>query len=262
MPADTLSLAGKVAIITGSGRENGIGAGIATALARNGASVAIHYVSESSAARARATAQSIRDDFGVGAALVQADVSTPEGAKKIVAETLAQLGVDHIDILVNNAGVGIVKPLLDFTPEEIQYTFGPSVFGSFYMTQAAVSQGKMPRGGRVVNIGSVASKLGPAMMAFYGAAKAAQDSLTASWAGELGKSHGITFNTIAPGPVTTDIIAGFPGVVDQMVALQRGADHAATPKEIADAVLLLVSEQSRWITAQYISASAGIVGTI
>lgn len=99
MPADTLTLAGKVAIVTGSGRENGIGAAIARAFARNGASVTIHYVSESSTERARKTAQSIRDEFGVAVAVVQADVSTQEGAQKIVADTLKQLGVDHVDIL-------------------------------------------------------------------------------------------------------------------------------------------------------------------
>lgn len=107
MPADTLSVAGKIAIVTGSGRENGIGAAIARALARNGASVAIHYVSEEVTPRAQALAQSIRDEHGVAVAVVQADVSTPEGANKIVAETLQQLGVDHIDIL----GKGIQLPL-------------------------------------------------------------------------------------------------------------------------------------------------------
>lgn len=99
MPADTLSVAGKIAIVTGSGRENGIGAAIARGLARNGASVAIHYVSESVTPRAQALAQSIRDEYGVAVAVIQADVSTPEGAHKIVADTLQQLKADHIDIL-------------------------------------------------------------------------------------------------------------------------------------------------------------------
>lgn len=98
MVADTLSLEGQVAIVTGSGRENGIGAGIATALSRNGARVVINYVSESSTARAEALAQSLRDQGGK-VALIRSSVDTPEGAKFIVKETLAAFGVDHIDIL-------------------------------------------------------------------------------------------------------------------------------------------------------------------
>ncbi|KAI1381849.1 putative short-chain dehydrogenase [Hypoxylon crocopeplum] len=262
MPADTLSLAGKAAIVTGSGRENGIGAAIARALARNGASVAVHYVSERSAERALKTAQSIRDEFGVRVALVQADVSTPEGARKIVAQTLEQLKVDHVDILVNNAGAGGVMPLVEVDLATIQNVFGANVSGPIFLTQEVLALGKMPRGGRVINIGSIASKLGPPGMALYAASKAAQDSLTASWAAELGRSHGITVNTVAPGPVMTDIIDEFPGVVEPLIAMQRGADHGAAPEDIADAVLLIASEKSRWITAKFIAVDAGVSGTM
>jgi NAD(P)-dependent dehydrogenase (short-subunit alcohol dehydrogenase family) len=98
MSTDMRSLDSKVAIVTGSGRENGIGAAIARSLARNGAAVTIHYVSESSASRAAKVAQEIRDNGGK-ATVVQADVSSTEGAKKIVAATLETFRVDKIDIL-------------------------------------------------------------------------------------------------------------------------------------------------------------------
>lgn len=98
MTADDLSLAGRVAIVTGSGRENGIGAGIAVALARNGAAVTINYVNDHVAERAVAVAEGIRKAGG-RATVVQADVSTPEGAKSLVEGTLKSFGVDHIDIL-------------------------------------------------------------------------------------------------------------------------------------------------------------------
>jgi NAD(P)-dependent dehydrogenase (short-subunit alcohol dehydrogenase family) len=97
MPADTLTLAGKVAIVTGSGRENGIGAGIAFALARNGAAVTINYVSESSTVRAEAVAQKIRDAGG-RATIIRASVDE-EGAKALVKGTLKAFETDHIDIL-------------------------------------------------------------------------------------------------------------------------------------------------------------------
>lgn len=87
MAPDKLSLAGKVAIVTGSGSENGIGAAIATALARNGANVAINYVSSSSASRIAKVASAIRE-LGVKVAVVQADVSTSDGAAALVSNTL------------------------------------------------------------------------------------------------------------------------------------------------------------------------------
>jgi NAD(P)-dependent dehydrogenase (short-subunit alcohol dehydrogenase family) len=98
MAPTTLSLAGKTAVVTGSGRENGIGAAIAMALARNGARVAINYVSSSSAGRAAKVASNI-ETVGGKVVVVQADVSTPEGAAKLIKETLAGLGTDKIDIL-------------------------------------------------------------------------------------------------------------------------------------------------------------------
>lgn len=98
MSPDTLSLASKVAIVTGSGRENGIGAAIARALARNGAAVAIHHVSASSAARAAQVAQAIRAEGGK-AAVIQANVTSHDGANTLVTATLKAFGVDKIDIL-------------------------------------------------------------------------------------------------------------------------------------------------------------------
>lgn len=100
MSSNTLDLTNKVAIVTGSGRENGIGAAIALTLARAGARVTVNYVSESSAGRAAQVVSNIESAAGKGVATsVQADVSTTEGSKKIVDETLRAFGVDHIDII-------------------------------------------------------------------------------------------------------------------------------------------------------------------
>jgi NAD(P)-dependent dehydrogenase (short-subunit alcohol dehydrogenase family) len=98
MAVDTLSLSGKVAIVTGSARENGMGSAIARALARNGAAITINYVTPSSAARAAGVANEIRSAGGK-ATVVGADVSTVEGAVKIAQETLKAFGTDRIDIL-------------------------------------------------------------------------------------------------------------------------------------------------------------------
>jgi NAD(P)-dependent dehydrogenase (short-subunit alcohol dehydrogenase family) len=99
MEAETFSLAGKTALITGSGRENGIGAAIARTLARNGASVAIHYVSEHSKARAEKVATDINQEFGTKTTVVQGGVENSDTAKSIVEQTLKAFDVDHIDIL-------------------------------------------------------------------------------------------------------------------------------------------------------------------
>lgn len=98
MTPDTLDLHGKVAIITGSGKETGIGARIATTLARNGALVVINHVSDATASRAAGVVRTI-SDLGGKAIVVQADVSTVEGAKRLIDETRASLNIDHIDIL-------------------------------------------------------------------------------------------------------------------------------------------------------------------
>ena len=88
-------------------------------------------------------------------------------------------------MLVNNAADGSSQPLLETMQEHLESSFAVNVYGPVYLTQAVVDIGRMPKGGRILNIGSVASKMGMAMAAVYSAAKAAQDSFTASWAGEV-----------------------------------------------------------------------------
>lgn len=99
MAPDTLSLAGKVAIVTGSGREDGIGAGIATAFARNGAGVVLNFVSDSTITRAETVVDKLREQYGVTLATVQADITSPEGAARLAEETLKAFETKHIDIL-------------------------------------------------------------------------------------------------------------------------------------------------------------------
>ncbi|KAK7427739.1 hypothetical protein QQZ08_005677 [Neonectria magnoliae] len=259
MTVDTLSLAGKVAIVTGSGRENGIGAGAVTALARNGAAVTINYISDSVTKRAHAFAENIRAEGG-RATVVRTTVDTPEGAQFLVQETLKAFGTDHIDILVNNAGTGFSSGTLEVKPEEIAKMFDINVKGPIYVTQAVVPH--MPPGGRIINISSTAAKLGLSELPIYGATKAALDSLTWSWSKEWGRSRGITVNSVAPGPVATDIIP--KELAEELTGPQKGitraADRIGTVDDLADAILLLVSEKARWITGQYIGVNGGITG--
>ncbi|KAL7944226.1 hypothetical protein V8C42DRAFT_353657 [Trichoderma barbatum] len=259
--SDSLSLAGKTAIITGSGKENGIGAAIALALARNGARVAINYVSEATAPRAEKVAESIREVAGKDSVvIVQQDVTTPEGTKKLVDEAIKGFGVDHIDILVNNAAWASRDPVLTAGQDTVERTFNTCVLGPLYLIQATVPY--MPQGGRIINVGSVASKLG--IEAVYGAAKAAMDALTYSLARDLGQDgKRITINTVMPGPVLTDSLPPTPEfemLKEGLLNLTRAERRFGTVEDIADSVLLLVNEKSRWITGECISVSGGITG--
>lgn len=206
MSPDTLSLAGKTAIVTGSGRETGIGAAIARALARNGASVAIHHVSEGSKPRAIQVAKDIENEFGVQAVVIQGAVEKNGVAKEMVEKVLQTFGVNKIDILglcppkrnelsrcpeneltimtVNNAAAAQNTPLLDVQQDQLEYEFAVNVFGGIYMTQAVVDAGKMPQGGRIINIGTIASKV-LITTPIYSATKAASDALTTMWAAEV-----------------------------------------------------------------------------
>ncbi|KAF5232582.1 hypothetical protein FAUST_8614 [Fusarium austroamericanum] len=249
MAIDTLSLQGKIAIVTGSGRENGIGAGIAIVLAKNGAAVTIHYIHDSTTQRAHAVAHKIKVDGGK-AIVVQGSIETPQGAQYLVDETLKGFNADHVDILVNNAGVGMFGETLTANQSDITQAFDVNVKGPIFVAQAVVPV--MPPGGRIINISSIASKLGDDSVPIYGASKAAIDSLTWSWAKEWGRSKKITVNSVAPGPVTTDSNP-YEEFQKPSIDITRASDRAGTPEDIADAVLLLVSEKARWITGQYIS---------
>ncbi|KAH8658592.1 putative short-chain dehydrogenase [Ilyonectria robusta] len=249
MAHDALSLEGKT-VGYGSGRETGIGAAIARAWARNGASVAIHYVSEDSKARAEKVAINISTEFGTKATVIQGGVENDDTAESMVKQILEPFDVDHIGILVHNAEAARNTPLLEVKAEQLEYEYAVNVLGVIYMIQAVVGVGRMPQGGRIINIGSISSKI-----------------LVPP---PLGKTSGITVNTIAPGPVPTDLSTPLLVASDgSATALQismseqkRAANRLGTVEDIADATLLLVSEKSRWITAQFISVSGGITGTM
>ncbi|KAH9894654.1 NAD(P)-binding protein [Xylariomycetidae sp. FL2044] len=254
-PKYDLSLKGKVAIITGSGRPSGIGAAIAMALAELGASVIINYVSDASTSRASEVAESIRIKGGK-AAVVRADVGIPEEAKKLVRETLGAFDTDKIDIVVNNAGIAPMTPSVEVTPEEMSSVFRTNFQGPFLLVQAALPY--MPRGGRIINITTGLSRMG-LHSPVYTSSKAALDALTYTWALEFGREYGITVNAIAPGMTKTEISPpdDHPEVL-KMLAMTRLEGRFGTIDEIADAVAFIASPLSRWITGQYISVSGGI----
>ncbi|KAI1739722.1 NAD(P)-binding protein [Xylaria scruposa] len=250
-----LSFQGKVAIITGSGRPSGIGAAIAVALAARGACVTINYVSDSSASRAIELAESIKAKGGK-ATVVRGDVGDPEVARELVKETLAAFNTDKIDILVNNAAIAPMTPTVEVTPEEMASVFRTNFQGPFFLVQAALPH--MPRGGRIINISTCLSRMG-LHSPVYSSLKAALDSLTYTWALEFGRKFGITVNAIAPGATKTEISPpdDHPEIL-RLLDMNRLEGRMGTVEEIANAVVLVASPLSSWITGQYISVSGGI----
>lgn len=189
-----------MAIVTGAGRDSGIGAAIVATLARNGASVAINYMSDATAPQAHATAERLCAAHGPAAAVaVQQDVESEEGAKSLVAKTLAAFGVDHVDIVINNAGCNLPGSTADTPLEHIHAQFSKNVFTAIYVVRAALPH--IPRGGRIINISTISTKHYIEGLAFYSAAKSALDSLTHSWAAEVNTfppfiDQGITLITL------------------------------------------------------------------
>ncbi len=244
-------LTGKVAVV--SGASKGIGAGIAEDLAREGASVVVNYAN--SPAQAEAVVKKIKAAGGVAKA-VQADLSKPGEAGKLIAAAVSEFG--KLDILVNNAGVYSFVPLDQIDEEHYDRIFGLNVKGLLFTTQAAV-KAFGENGGAVINISSVASLSALPTASVYSATKAAVDSFTRTLAAELGPK-GIRVNSVLPGPVETEgtqSMADFEQLRNTFVP-QTPLGRIGQPRDIATAVSFLASEDSGWITGQVIPVSGGL----
>lgn len=195
-------LDGCIAVITGSGR--GIGRAMALRYAREGATVAVVDLDEASA---QAVAEEIRSLRGTADAF-RVDVREPEQSAAMVDRVVDRFG--RLDILVNNAGVMRVRPLLELTPEDWDFVNNVNARGLFFALQAGARQmvkqapasAGRPRG-KIINIASVAGRIGRPMFASYGASKAAAISITQSAAGALAPD--VTVNAICPGVVETEM---------------------------------------------------------
>ncbi len=245
-------LAGKVAIVTGASK--GIGAGIAKALAAEGAAVIVNYASS------REGAERVVKEItasGGKASPVQGDVSKAADVKKLFAETKRTFG--SLDILVNNAGVYRFHPLEEVTEEEFHRQFNTNVLGLIMATREAVKYFG-DDGGSVINVGSVASRKAPATSVVYTATKGAVDAVTAVLANELGPKK-IRVNSINPGGVETEGTHS-AGIVDsdfaKQLITQTPLGRFGQPEDIAPVAVFLASQDSRWVTGEVLLASGGL----
>lgn len=269
-------LGGKVVVVTGSGRENGLGAGILRRFAAAGAKCVVsdlgtpreHMGADhiGSTAEMTAVAAAIRAAGG-DAIAVPCDVTKEADCQNLIARTVAEFG--RIDILINNAGIGyIMKPLTEVGQGEWEAVLGVNLMGAFLCTKHAarhmIDQGG---GGRIINIASQAAKSGFPHMTAYTASKHGLIGLTRSSAIELGP-HGITVNAVCPNHVTTglgakqnDYFAEFFGlsVADYLktMAAKNPMRRPGLVTDTANACAFLASDQAVYITGEALNVSGG-----
>ncbi len=239
-------LSGKVAIVTGA--SNGIGRAIAERLADEGAIVVVNYNrSEEKAKEVVAVIQA----KGGKALSTQADMSRVADARRLVADTVKQF--NRLDILVNNAGKFMPKSLDQTTEEDFDSVIDLNAKGPYFAMQEAAKV--LKDGGRIVNISTGGTHLSfPGATAYLGS-KAALEQYTKGVAQELAQK-GITVNTISPGFTETGMMTDeYRQMGIQLTPMKR----LGVPKDIADVVAFIVSEEARWLTGQTIQVGGGIV---
>jgi len=243
-------LTNKIALVTGASR--GIGRATASRLAEAGARVIVHY-SASKAAADELVAE-IRAKGGQADA-VGGDLSASDAAHKL-AEAIKALGIEKLDVLVNNAGVANLGAIQDQTVEDFDRHFAINVRAPYFLTQQLLPL--LGEGSSVIFLSSVVARVAFDGTSAYSATKGAVEVITRNLAKELGP-RGIRVNAIAPGAIDTDMAQGFIGsdegreYVKNMQALKR----IGQPDDIADAVLFLASDQSRWVDGRSLEVSGG-----
>ncbi len=237
------SLFGKVALVTGASR--GIGKAIALALAKAGCDITVNFRAKEREAQDVCTEI---QTLGRRAVAIGADVSKSKDVHRMIDIVEKELGT--ISILVNNAGIAKTQSIAEITEKEWDETMDINLKSAFLVTQRVLPKMRAQKWGRIINLSSAAAQMGGVVGPHYSASKAGVIGLTHSYAILLAK-EGITVNTIAPGPVTTDMATGNPQLRPDMIPIGR----FGTVDEIADTAVLLAS--NGFITGQTFNVNGG-----
>lgn len=242
----------RISIVTGA--ASGIGFACARRFASDGGQVMLADVN--APALDAAVARLRGEGFDVAGHVV--DVTNRVDMEALVDVTVERFG--RLDIMLNNAGIVLPQDLLAITEDDFDRVIAVNLKGVLFGVQVAagrmIAQG---RGGAIINISSVASRLASPQLASYGMSKAGVNQLTASAAIALAP-HGIRVAAVAPGAVATDMLASNPldkAATDRMIAGRTPIGRAADPAEIAGAVAFLVSDDASYIAGQTIFVDGG-----
>lgn len=248
-----MRLKDKVALVTGAG--SGIGRGIATRFALEGAHVAVNYLpggDRKVAAEAEVAA------FATPSIAVAADVSKRAEVEAMVAEVVKQLG--RIDIVVNNAGIEIKRPFLEVTDDEWNKVLNVNLYGSFVVSQAAARQmAKQGNGGKIIYISSVHEDIPFPEFTAYCASKGGVRMMMRNLAMELAP-HQINVNNIAPGAIATPINQA---VLNDPQASKNAISEIpwgrfGKPEEVASVAVFLAGDESEYVTGSTYYVDGGL----
>ncbi|MEI6045708.1 MAG: 3-oxoacyl-[acyl-carrier-protein] reductase [Chloroflexota bacterium] len=245
-----MSLAGKVAIVTGGSR--GIGRATVLKLSALGATVVINY--NKNEAEAKAVLQALTEAGGIGQT-IQADISQLAEAQRLVDETVKSYR--RLDILVNNAGITRDKLLLQMNEEAWDAVINTNLKGSYNCCKAAIRTMLKQRAGRIINLTSISGQAGSGGQSNYSAAKAGLIGFTKALAREVG-SRSITVNAVAPGFIETDMTAVLAEEFKQKALAQIPLERFGKPEEIAEAVAFLASDGAAYITGHVLTVDGGM----
>lgn len=247
-----ISLAGKIALVTGSTR--GIGAAIAIDMTKAGAKVVLHGRSEEKVKEVK------REIEGFGGECIEilADLGNPEVIDKIFDEINSIWG--NVDILVNNAGVENRKSSLDFSQDEYDWIMDVNLKSAFFLAQKALKPMKEAGWGRIINISSLHEIQPTGFCSVYSMSKGGMMMMTRELAYEFSKFD-ITVNNIAPGAIRTDMnreVLANPEY-EKKVTEKIPARFIGVPEDISKASVFLASEEARYITGASLFIDGGLV---
>jgi NAD(P)-dependent dehydrogenase (short-subunit alcohol dehydrogenase family) len=240
-----------VVVITGASR--GIGRGIAEELGRGGARVVVNYRANKEAADE--VVERLLTHGAKAAVAVQADVSDPDQAARLIDEAIKRFG--RIDLLVNNAGINIDRSLRHMSVEDWRCVIERDLSSQFYTTRAAISHYIDQHSGAIINMSSVAGLVGNFGQANYAAAKAGILGLTKASALELAR-YNVTVNAICAGPVDTPMWEAVPAEAKAAILKRIPLNRVATIQEVARAVRFLY-EDGEYFTGEAMNLTGGWV---
>jgi 3-oxoacyl-[acyl-carrier protein] reductase len=243
-----VNLSDKIAIVTGAGQ--GIGRAIALSLARDGAKLVVNDIIEENAKKVVKEIESKGGD----AIAILADVSNKNAVEHMIRLTVEKYG--KIDILINNAGIsGPMVPVQELSEEDWDQVINVDLKGTFLCSQAVIPHMRK-RGGKIVNISSIAGKEGNANMTAYCAAKSGIIGFTKALAEEVVR-NGINVNCICPALIETELTLGLGEEQVKFLTEKIPIGRLGKPEEVADLVKFLVSDAASFITRQAYSISGG-----